>query len=301
MTDVRKKYTPEQKLRARGLYELEGYTLDQIATELGCTKPTVINWKKRNKWGIRGSGLSTEEAAEAIKGSDNVQEMEVLIAELRAANEAMQKELAEKDPNLYHNLYEDEAGVIQYFEAHYGPRSLRDAALVELGADNRARQKLGLDRIDYSQDEDLMASTIAKIARKRLAQRTAHRGRYKQRTLKMARRYEGKEGWHLIQVGMEAQIENEAGQAGTAMAKAKAKGWKIVSPHLCQARDCWLVAAFDNNGLTLNGYCSLECRATDPYLNQNRTDGTSGVQAGVIFDPSREAGVPRSSMGIGGG
>lgn len=290
-----KKYTAAEKQRARALYEIEGWTIDQIVSEIGANKGTVLNWKKRNKWGIRGGGVSSEEETQAIQESDTIVEYERIIAELRAANEAQAARLADQDPNLYLNLYTTEAEVVKYYEDHIGPRALRDSAMSKLNDENNKRYKQGLEKLPV--DEEAVKSMIQQITAQRLRQRTIHRGKFRQRVLKMARKYEGYPEWRLIQVPVEGQIENEAGQAGTAIAKAKAKGYKIVSPHLCQARDCWEIAAFDASGkLSLNGYCRPECRATDPYLNMPTTDGVSGVQAGVLDDPSRQAGVPRQGM-----
>ena len=90
---------------------------------------------------------------------------------------------------------------------------------------------------------------------------------------------------NMVQIVVENQVNNEEGQPGAAIWKARDKGDKLISPYLCQAYNCWEPASVDERGkLKHAGYCSEAHMALDPYLGKRSVPG-----------------VTTSSMGIGGG
>ena len=107
---------------------------------------------------------------------------------------------------------------------------------------------------------------VDKILEELLSRRTKFVDANKRvRVVKMAAR--NGDGWDIVQIPVEVQINNEAGQSGAAIWKQRDKGRKLVLPYLCQRIDCWAEAKVGPDGKFLYaGYCSAEHAATDPYL-----------------------------------
>ncbi len=155
---------------------------------------------------------------------------------------------------------------------------MRELALARLGKENIQRFRDGKPPLDYNDNPELLESKVNELAQKLAdARKRPINLLYRQRTLKMKKPpTEHQPNGMLVQVAVEEQINNEAGQAGAAIWKAREKGMKLIEPFLCQARDCWMEAAVSDFGeISLNGYCTPEHRALDPYLNEKPIAGVA--------------------------
>jgi hypothetical protein len=163
---------------------------------------------------------------------------------------------------------------------------LKAQAEEQLAAENIARHRQGMPSLEWSDAH--IERTITEMIERRIRQRTSFvRSNDSMRVLKMV-----KPNGTLTQVPVEVQINNEAGQQGAAIWKARDKGFKIAWPYRCYRHDCWLLAATNELGeMTLDGYCSTEHRAGDPYLKGNVVPGVSTSMtsslARPVHDPAR--------------
>ena len=209
----------------------------------------------------------------------DVSSYEQRIAELEAKLAAAEEEIAIHDPR---REVPHLTSVEDYLE-HVGYEDLAELALSQLGRENIKRHREGKPPLEFG--EDRIEATISEIVNKRIRGLTSSiREEDNMRTLKMV-----KPSGTLTQVPVETQINNEAGQQGAAIWKARDKGFKIAFPYRCHRHNCWQLAAVDAAGkMTLDGYCSPEHRMQDPYLNKAPVAGVS--MSGMPMSSTRDAG-----------
>lgn len=236
---------------------------------------------------ITGQTIESEPAETETVTSPETFEMEPVdvssyeqrIAELEAKLEEAEAEARMHDPRIDVPFL---ATTEDYLE-HIGYEDLKELALSELGRENIKRHRDGKPPLEFG--DDRIEATIQDIINRRLRNMTSNvRQEDNMRTLKMV-----KPNGTMTQVPVETQINNEAGQQGAAIWKAREKGFKIAYPYRCHRHNCWQLAASDESGrLIMDGYCTPEHRAQDPYLNTSAVAGVS--MSGMPMQSSRDSG-----------
>ena len=198
------------------------------------------------------------------------------IAELEAKLAEAEAKAAAFDPTAPVEVPSTPEGWVEYL----GEDKINELVEASLASENVTRYRKGLPPLDIHTNPELKKQKIKELLAKREAAKSKHMApQYFVRTVKVV-----KKNGTLVQIPVEVQINNEAGQPGAALWKSRDKGDKLASPYLCQAYNCWLPAAVDANGkLAYAGYCSAEHMALDPYVGKKPI-----------------AGVTTSSMGVGG-
>lgn len=149
----------------------------------------------------------------------------------------------------------------------FSKQQLKDIAGAELASMNSERLRRGFLPIDWS-DEEWEAETT-RAAEELVGDRRRHiptEGPLA-RTLKMVAPTKDRckvqpcyEHGHLVQVRVEAQINNQAGSLGDGITRYKDKGYKLAvndeGAMICAAQECNEWAAMENGKYTHRGYCT---------------------------------------------
>ena len=264
--------------KARKDYEKMGMSTGQVAAKYRVSASAVLQHKKADGWTREQIGeVPAETIVQSFSPAQTVQtrdvpgleaktrvaELEKQLYEAESRIREQQAELEKHRPTHEWQVYQTPQEVREFF----GEQKLQDIAGLELAEMNRERIRRGLSPFSYQSDPELYEQQIAKILEEMLARRTKWVDANKRvRVVKMAARA-ADGGWNTIQVPVEVQINNEAGQSGAAIWKQRDKGRKLVIPYLCQRIECWAAAAVGPDGkFQYAGYCSAEHAATDPYL-----------------------------------
>ena len=195
--------------------------------------------------------------------------LEVRIAELEAANKALEAKVVDLRDSADVELYDTEEQVLEVVGVH----NIREMALGRFGMENLKRAKAGKPPLNLATDApDYLEDQIQRIAAELVRERTSHiNSLHRLRCVKMVH-----SDGTLYQLPMEEQINNMAGEELAPMAKARAKGHKIANPYMCQVWNCWLRSPRnEDQSFVYEGYCSEAHQAWDPYLNQKPTPGVS--------------------------
>lgn len=266
-----------------------GVSKAQIARNYGVSVTTVTRYQKEDGWekpDLSGPGAAAEAvmmtdepdlptSAEMVEQAYTVEqdvptltesyreeELQRRIVELEAQNAELVAKVEKLKDTRDVSIYTDRDSVIEVL----GIEHLRMTAINQLIIQNLRDRTRGI-LVDYEDPKNsvIVDRQIETLINELLRERTSHMSPLKKlRVVKMV-----KPDGQLIQVPMEEQIQNMKGEQSAPMAKARAKGWQLAEPYLCQAFDCWLPATKDpvSGELNLNGYCSPEHRALDPYLS----------------------------------
>jgi transposase-like protein len=284
-------YTKIDWAKARRDFELAGMSVGKIAQKYGVTASAVLHHKKQDGWTrdeapadpeTISAGFSPEQTipvGEVVGAAarQRIAELERQLAEAEKENREQRAELEKHRPTVEWHVYRTTDQVRDFF----GEDRLRDIAGLELAAQNKERVKRGLPPFTYQSDPDLYERQIARILKEMLDRRTKWVDANKRvRVVKMAGRNADGSGWNAVQIPVEVQINNEAGQSGAAIWKQRDKGRKLITPYLCQRIDCWLEAAVGGDGkFSYAGYCSQEHMAADPYIGQAAQPGVAMSRA----------------------
>lgn len=210
-----------------------------------------------------------EDVTERIRLESALDEMAARLAEAERENASLKERVEDLRPTADVALYSTLAEV----EEVWGGR-LEEVVELRLGEINKVRIRQGLLPWDFQRSPDILERTKREVMVELLSRRTKFAEENPTiRVVKMV--FNG----NLVQVPLELQINNEAGQQGAAIWKMRAKGAKLAMPYFCMRNNCWIPAAVDAHGsLTLDGYCLPAHRATDPYLKGTAIAGvtTSG-------------------------
>jgi hypothetical protein len=313
------KITDHLKSLMRHDYEVQGHSYPTIAENYNVSVNTVAKYKKEGDWQKPAPTDPGSAATEAIMSDDPdipgtvatpaewdavtvvdvdavapidvpaAPEPESDVEKIRLRAEidrlnALNAELRSKVDSLRDTvdvgIYADEDEVVEVL----GEKALRETALMRLRMENRKQmQRYGVPGINFADpaNKHMVDDEIHVIVGELLRERTSHISPlHNLRTLKMRNPKTG----HLVQIAMEEQINNMKGEQTAPIAKMRAKGFQLCEPFLCQLMDCWLPASRDphNQKLNLNGYCSPEHRARDPYLDARKVaDVTTTANVGM--------------------
>ena len=212
--------------KARRDFEMNGMSANGIATKYGVSTTAVLGHKKKEGWSRAQvvADLPAETIVESfappqtvplteIPGAASkarIAELERQLYEAEQTVKAQQAELDKHRPTLEWHVYQTPAEVREYL----GEEKLRDIAGLELAEQNKARVKRGLAPYAYENAPEMYEAQIAKILDELLTRRTKFiDAGQRLRVVKMAARSpEG--GWSIVQIPVEVQISNEAGQSG---------------------------------------------------------------------------------------
>lgn len=264
--------------KARRDWETKGMSTGQVASKYRVSASAVLQHKKKDGWTreqtadipaetIVGSFAPqqtvTVDDVPGLKVQARVAELEQELAEADRKIAEQQEELEKHRPTHEWHVYRTPQELREYL----GEAKLQDIAGLELAELNKERIRRGLTAYSYQSDPDMYERQIKKILDDILSRRTKFvDANVRLRVVKMAART-ADGGWSIVQIPVEVQINNEAGQSGAAIWKQRDKGRKLVIPYLCQRYNCWAEAAVGPDGKFLHaGYCSAEHAATDPYL-----------------------------------
>lgn len=224
------------------------------------------------KFDIHVNSIHTKKRNEGWERvDDSAGELEALqaqLAEAQARAEAAEAQAAERAPTAKVKVYDDRDSVVEAF----GMEVLKAEAMSALAKENSKRFRQGLPILQI-EDSPELAAEIEKVIQDKLTSKTRFVSPLKRlRVLKMV-----KPNGVITQVPVEKQINNEQAQEGTALWKAKAKGYKPTDPAYCNLLECWNFSALDGDGRPVkwHGYCSEEHMALDPYLNGRAVSGVS--------------------------
>lgn len=266
---------------AQEWYEKEGASLNAVAKRLGVAVSTVRAHRDRDEWGPKG--IRADSVAETVQAGfapeqvhrlseDEAMRLEVERLRSELAEETAKREEAEAQfekvrPDFPFKVYRSEAEVREFFGDKLWDIAARNQ--------NRERKQDGFAPIEFEQHDPRLKPAVDALVKELLSRTSKFAGQRNLRVVKMYRPWDG----HLVEVGVEPQMSNEAGQPGTAIWKHRDKGMKLVSPYLCQLADCWAEASVDSAGrLLLDGYCSTAHRARDPFLKGRAVEGVSRAQ-----------------------
>lgn len=277
---------------ARRSFEKLGLSTAAVARKYGVSETSVMNHKRAEGWTreqvvedlpaetVSSSFAETQtvsvEELPQVKEAQRIAELE---AKLREAEERLAQQDAELDkhrPTFELKVYETPEQVREFF----GEEKLQEIAGLNLADQSKARVKRGLPPLSYESNPEMIEKEISGTLKEMLTRRTKWIDRTKRcRVVKMAAR--NPDGtWRAVQVPVEVQLNNEAGQSGAAIWKQRDKGRKLIMPYLCQYMDCWREAAVGPDGkFVYSGYCSPECMSYDPYLQKAMVPGVATSRA----------------------
>lgn len=244
-----------------------GAKVTDLAEKYGVSTQAIYKRRTAGKWERE---IPDEERPVEDEVKYDPEELAVQLVEAEAKIAAMQEKLdaaeAEAEalsPYKHVDLPRTAQDVLEF----HGMETMREMAYEHIAFENMARAQRGLPAFDYRANPQIIEDKIQQLAQHQAERRNRPPSEiFRQRVVKMV-----KPNGTIVQWPVEEQISNEAGQAGASIWKAKEKGLKLLEPYICQVRDCWQEAEIDDHGqLTLNGYCSPEHRALDPYLNQGQ-------------------------------
>ena len=143
--------------------------------------------------------------------------------------------------------------------AFMGRERLVATAEASLAQQNKDRIKRGLPPLysgEPAEYKRLIEEEIVKTCRELVDERTKWvntKAPIPMRTLKMV-----KPDGNVVQIPVEAQINNGAASLYDPIARYKEKGFKLPSPTLCNLRDCHAPSAVTNGKYDYQGYCSRD-------------------------------------------
>lgn len=301
MTKVQRgNVTPDHIIAGMRMDWESGMSINKVSKKWDVSPPTVTKYRDRQGWTRKDEtpepvvSVDPEPETETVAAPATFErpfvddqfdnspvppepdtQLRDMLAEQEAKVARLEKELAEKtaeaerlDPKAHVATYTTPDEVL----AAFGEAQLEEMVDQELAQENLDRYKKGLPQYDFSTQPHLKEQVKRRLLQEALDNRTKHvTGTHNVRNLKMVR-----PDGNLVQVPVEEQTDNEAGQQGTAVWKAREKGFKIAEPYLCQTLNCWLPAPRDGqNRFVYDGYCSVEHRATDPYLDARTVAGVT--------------------------
>lgn len=255
-----------------------GASVKHLANKYGVHPNTVRARQKKEEWVLAPTeepivAAPVEAPAEVDEADAALAELQAQLAEAQARAEAAEAAAIESAPVVKVPVMTNRQSVIDAV----GDGALRDEAMRAVGKVNRQRMANGLMPVDLSDSPEFKAE-YEKAIQDRLTAKTRYVSPLnKLRVMKMVKPNGG-----IVQVPVEKQLNNEAAQEGTALWKAKAKGYKPTDPPYCHAHNCWEFSALDAAGAPtpFNGYCSAEHRLLDPYLNGQKVQGVTTAQIG---------------------
>jgi hypothetical protein len=303
---------------ARALFEEEGWSQKAIADKYGVSLTTISKHKKKGGWSRDGqpdptetgpsyadvvvSGFSDEQTIPLAEASPDAAAISELEERLAAAEERARKAEAraeEVSPTHLADLgddYDQEAGVNAVI-AYLGRDYLEEVAAKKF---NRERKADGFVAIEFAEGDPRLAAAVKDLALRLWQNRSKFADESSMRTVKMAVKDPNHPtGWSLRAIPVTPTVNNEAGQPGASIWKARDKGFKLIRPYLCQLQNCWRKAAEENGQLTYSGYCSQAHAGRDVFLTGKTVGGVTTSQVGSMSQPG--SGFQVSKIGTVGG
>jgi hypothetical protein len=285
--------TDRQWRNMRAEYETHGPALSALAQKYNIGRESVYKRRKREGWVQGGRQPEVPVVTDLVEEMDRRDGPDVspppefatgydagdivpdtsTAAEYEARIAELEQQLADATTTASGLAHVPFFATVEELIEGLGDEVLTNAATAALGHINLERMKVGQLPLDFNAHPEVLAEQINKIATELIARRTRFRGRVRQRVIKM---WDPKNKIQR-QIAVEDQVNNEAANEGIAIWKAKDAGLLIMDPYRCQALDCWELAKTQEDGktMTLNGYCSETCRATDPYIKAPHPEGLS--------------------------
>jgi hypothetical protein len=202
-----------------------------------------------------------QESGGGVAVLDKDEEIRQLRKELRAAHKAAERKQAELDElkptiDLHSRLFETTEDVYNWFEE----QQLKDMAEQSLVAENRLRQRRGLSRLEYTEEE--WAQAIEDVVEDLLADRVLN-GAPEEGPLMRVIKMWNPADQSIREIPYEGQFNNIAGSLADGLVTYQRKGFKQIEPMLCAAGGCNQVAARQAAGknqgrLQFAGYCSQD-------------------------------------------
>lgn len=269
--------TKEQWLDARLDWEA-GLSLDKVAQKYGVSVTTVRSHKDKEGWArlpevpvVPVVPTVPAEALEPIVAeSDAIASLEAEVVRLRAEAAEAKAAADALRTDIKLSLPTTKQGVIDYFGRPYMEK-------IALTRYNRERRSQGFNPVELLSGDPVLEAEVQRTAEQFLNRQTSWAGESNLRTLKMARPDPNNPtGYRVVGIPVEPTINQpQSGAEGQAQAirRYTSKGWKLITPQLCQRGPCHAVAATEDGKLKYQGYCSAEHMAGDPFINQKAMAG----------------------------
>lgn len=278
-----KQATPAERKRARNLWELEGWSLRDIAREIGFSINGVTNWKKAEGWTRQEveATVSTDhgdvqvvtEATvpfEAVVPAEEAAESET-IAALQAKVAQLEQEKAELSDSVEIEL----PRTTEEWLAWFGQEHVEEVARTNL---NRERRNRGFNPIEYESGDPVLVKEVEKTLQTFVNRQKSAAGESNLRTLKMAKRDPNNpSGWRIVAIPMEPTVNNFAAAPEEAFRRYLRKGFRLIEPAICQRGPCSAKAAVELGRTKYQGYCSEAHMNDDPFINANKVKGVTGT------------------------
>ena len=260
-----------QRAVARDLYENKGYSQRRVADATGVSIGTIRNWSKKDGWvkGVEDDAVTVAEsfapeqvvelppgspAALSVAADDRVAELQ------RRLEEAQQRidDMAESASTFKTiDLYDTPEQVEDFF----GADRINDMVVSEFGQMNLARAKRGLPYVD---PEKVAPETYRQVKQRILQEFVDRRTKWVDPNFSLRSVKMWNPAGFMAQIPIEDHFNNEKGVRGNAVMHYRNKGFKLISPYLCQCHNCYAPAAQENGALTKGGYCSDKHWRIDP-------------------------------------
>jgi hypothetical protein len=256
-----------------------GASKKELAAKYDLTVQAIYNHEKKDGWELNVAAviddLADDELYVAPPAADP-DEASARIAELEAQVAQAAEDAAAKEVEYSTTVEVPIPSSPQEWIDFLGEEKLNDIVENTMSRENQKRFRDGKPALDIHDNPELYEATKQRILAKRAAALTKYWSpTYNLRNVKVQKPNGGQ-----VQIPVEEQINNEKGAPGNALAQAKAKGFKLMTPFRCQAYNCWMPAAVGPTGkFTLHGYCCEEHLAADPYAGKKPIEGviTSGT------------------------
>jgi len=215
------------------------------------------------------TGDSEKEANMTVNAQ---QDLERQVAELKAELERVKKERDQFQPFREVPVYTTPEEAIEVF----GIDHLREIAEEALAKEERRLRERGR-RPRWETDPDGYEKEIARLIDEIASEAVERVTKWvpddiskiiPQRTIKLVA-----PNGNMVQIPIEAQINNGAGSMADPIERYKRKGFKLATPVRCALRDCWTPAAVSGGKLTYAGYCSETHRQVKEGNTLRRADG----------------------------
>lgn len=310
-----KKATPQQRAKAQKMWEVDGLPFRAISEKLGFSMTTVQRWRKVDGWN-RGEpetitiptpvGDVEIETADTVAVEAVVTEAELSdaerIADLQATVARLEAEKSELRQDVDLVLPDTPEEWIEWM----GREHIEFISMVNI---NRERKGQGFNPVEFKSGDAVLEREVMKTAQTLADRKNRWAGESNMRCLKMAKKDPSSPtGWRIAAIPMEPTINNfNAGPDGAAGAIQRyvRKGFRLITPALCQREPCNALAAVFGGSMQYQGYCTEAHMNDDPFINSDKIKGVTGMAqsaasrtpGNVLADVS--AGTPGGATTVG--
>lgn len=254
-----------------------GLSLAKTAKKHGVSETAVASHRKKEGW-VRGEAAALVTGVDApTVSADELPQVAAAqrVAELEAELERVQREAASLRQDVEIHLPSTPKEAIEF----YGRPYFEGVAMQEL---NRERTSRGFVAVELDSGHPTLEARVQKLAVEAVESQTKYANGQGSaqtlRTLKMARPDPtSPTGWFIAPIPIEPTINNGVAAPEAAVKKYTARGYRLITPALCQRGPCYAKAATDGGKFLYDGYCSAEHRAGDPFLNASLKKQVTGV------------------------